>query len=220
MSAFQIDDLPIESQMLGNSLEEAQKKVENYFFDIRKNLFEYDQVLNKQRERIYAERKLSLLAPELTEKIEKYVEESMDDILDAKIGQCKDRPVDEWPLDQLAEALHQYCYFLKDLDTVTLKKKCTGSKPLETLRFYLRFRGLEAYSTKRDAINQIEPDLMLQAERYFLRMHIDDLWKEHLSAIKFLQQAVGLRGYAQRDPLTEYKLDGFQIVHSADKNKD
>merc|ERR1711959_635194 len=76
MSAFQLEDLPLESQMLNKSLDEAQRKVENYFFDIRKNLFEYDQVLNTQRERVYSERKLALLAPNFTAKIEEYAQKT------------------------------------------------------------------------------------------------------------------------------------------------
>ena len=72
MSMFQVDDLPIESGMLTKSLDEAQRKVEAYFFDIRKNLFEYDQVVNTQRSKVYAERRLALLAPSLEQKVLEY----------------------------------------------------------------------------------------------------------------------------------------------------
>lgn len=75
--------------MLTNSLDEAQKKVESYFFDIRKNLFEYDQVLNTQRERVYAERRLALLAPDLSAKMVEYAEKTVDDILEANIVPTK-----------------------------------------------------------------------------------------------------------------------------------
>jgi len=211
MSKFQIEELPLETQMLSKSLDEAQRKVENYFFEIRKKLFEYDQVLNTQRDRVYKERKLALLATDLTTKIEEYAKKTMDDILDANIGPIKDKPVEDWPLDQLAEKIREYCYLMEDLTGVKLKECCKGSYPLETLRSYLHHRSLEAYHKKRDIVNKIDPGLMLQAERYFLLMHIDNLWKDHLQAIKFLQKAVGLRGFAQRDPLTEYKLEGYDL---------
>merc|ERR1711981_959864 len=109
MSAFQIDDLPIESQMLTKSLDEAQKKVENYFFDLRKNLFEYDQVLNTQRNRVYAERRLALLTPELIFKIEEYTENMILDIVNANIGPIKKKPIEDWPLELLAKKMRQHC---------------------------------------------------------------------------------------------------------------
>merc|ERR1712193_340351 len=100
---------------------------------------------------------------------------------------------------------------MTDLNSTQLMEHCDGSQPIETLRAYLRSRGLEAYYKKRNSINEIDPDLMLRAERYFLLSQIDIFWKNHLQEMKSLQQVVGLRGYAQRDPLTEYKLDGYNL---------
>jgi hypothetical protein len=82
MTAFQIEDLPIESQMLTNALDEAQRKVESYFFDIRKQLFEYDQVLNTQRDRVYADRRAALEAPDLEPLLVEYADRTVDDILE------------------------------------------------------------------------------------------------------------------------------------------
>lgn len=82
MRAFRVEDLPIESKMLTKALDEAQRKVENYFFDIRKQLFEYDEVLNSQRDRVYAERRRALQSDDLQSLIVEYAELTMDDILE------------------------------------------------------------------------------------------------------------------------------------------
>jgi preprotein translocase subunit SecA len=205
------DDLPIESNMLTKSLDEAQKKVESYFFDIRRNLFEYDQVLNTQRERVYAERKIALLESNLEDKIQEYIEKTFDEIVEGNLGLFKEKPVRDWDLERVVYKSKQFCYLLDDLRVEQLIKHCDGKEPIESLKAYMRRQGMDAYRNKKKVVNEISPDLMLQAERFFLLKQIDNLWKEHLQAIKFLQQAVCLRGYAQRDPLTEYNLEGFNL---------
>ncbi|CAN1236396.1 Protein translocase subunit SECA1, chloroplastic [Linum grandiflorum] len=175
MRAFRVEDLPIESQMLTKALDEAQRKVENYFFDIRKQLFEYDEVLNSQRDR-------------------------------ANIG--SDAPSESWDLEKLIAKVQQYCYLLNDLTPDLLRSQCSS---YAELRDYLRLRGREAYLQKRDTVEEEAPGLMKEAERFLILNNIDRLWKEHLQSIKFVQQAVGLRGYAQRDPLIEYKLEGYNL---------
>ncbi|KHG03112.1 Protein translocase subunit SECA1, chloroplastic [Gossypium arboreum] len=176
MRAFRVEDLPIESKMLTKALDEAQRKVENYFFDIRKQLFEYDEVLNSQRDRVYTERRRALMSDNLQSLIIEYAELTMDDILEANI----------------------------DL----LRSECSS---YEELQDYLRRRGREAYLQKRDMVEKQAEGLMKEAERFLILSNIDRLWKEHLQALKFVQQAVGLRGYAQRDPLIEYKLEGYNL---------
>lgn len=206
MRAFRVEDLPIESNMLTKSLDEAQRKVENYFFDIRKQLFEYDEVLNSQRDRVYTERRRALESDNLQSLIIEYAELTMDDILEANIG--SDALVGSWDLEKLIAKVQQYCYLLNDLTPDLLRSKCSS---YEDLQDYLRLRGREAYLQKRDIVEKEAPSLMKEAERFLILSNIDRLWKEHLQAIKFVQQAVGLRGYAQRDPLIEYKLEGYNL---------
>ncbi|KAJ6343839.1 hypothetical protein OIU76_005562 [Salix suchowensis] len=206
MRAFRVEDLPIESNMLTKSLDEAQRKVENYFFDIRKQLFEYDEVLNSQRDRVYTERRRALESDNLQSLIIEYAELTMDDILEANIG--SDAPVESWDLEKLIAKVQQYCYLLNDLTPDLLRSKCSS---YEDLQDYLRLRGREAYLQKRDIVEKEALGLMKEAERFLILSNIDRLWKEHLQAIKFVQQAVGLRGYAQRDPLIEYKLEGYNL---------
>ncbi|CAI0470091.1 unnamed protein product [Linum tenue] len=206
MKAFRVEDLPIESQMLTKALDEAQRKVENYFFDIRKQLFEYDEVLNSQRDRVYSERRRALESDNLQSLIIEYAELTMDDILEANIG--SDAPTESWDLEKLIAKVQQYCYLLNDLTPDLLRTKCSS---YEDLRDYLKLRGREAYLQKRDTVEEQAPGLMKEAERFLILNNIDRLWKEHLQSIKFVQQAVGLRGYAQRDPLIEYKLEGYNL---------
>ncbi|XP_027934050.1 protein translocase subunit SecA, chloroplastic [Vigna unguiculata] len=206
MRAFRVEDLPIESKMLTKALDEAQRKVENYFFDIRKQLFEYDEVLNSQRDRVYTERRRALESDNLQSLLIEYAELTMDDILVANIG--SDAPKDSWDLEKLIAKIQQYCYLLNDLTPDLLKNKCSD---YEELRNYLRLRGREAYEQKREMVEEQAAGLMKEAERFLILSNIDRLWKEHLQALKFVQQAVGLRGYAQRDPLIEYKLEGYNL---------
>ncbi|KAJ4968921.1 hypothetical protein NE237_015622 [Protea cynaroides] len=206
MRAFRVEDLPIESKMLTKALDEAQRKVENYFFDIRKQLCEYDEVLNSQRDRVYTERRRALESDNLQSLLIEYAELTMDDILQANIG--SDAPKESWDLGKLIVKLQQYCYLLKDLTPDLLENKCSS---YEDLRDYLHYRGREAYLQKRDIVEKQAPGLMKEAERFLILSNIDRLWKEHLQALKFVQQAVSLRGYAQRDPLIEYKLEGYNL---------
>lgn len=206
MRAFRVEDLPIESKMLTKALDEAQRKVENYFFDIRKQLFEYDEVLNSQRDRIYTERRRALEADDLQSLLIEYAELTMNDILEANIG--PDAPRESWDLEKLISKLQQYCYLLNDLTPDLLT---SNGSTYEELLQYLQLRGREAYLQKRDIVEKQAPGLMKEAEKFLILNNIDRLWKEHLQALKFVQQAVGLRGYAQRDPLIEYKLEGYNL---------
>ncbi|KAI9182043.1 hypothetical protein LWI28_021481 [Acer negundo] len=206
MRAFRVEDLPIESKMLTKALDEAQRKVENYFFDIRKQLFEFDEVLNSQRDRVYTERRRALESDNLQSLLIEYAELTMDDILQANLG--PDTPKESWDLEKLIAKLQQYCYLLNDLTPDLLRSK---SSSYEDLQDYLRLRGREAYMQKRDIVEEQAAGLMKEAERFLVLSNIDRLWKEHLQALKFVQQAVGLRGYAQRDPLIEYKLEGYNL---------
>ena len=218
MSMFQVDDLPIESGMLTKSLDEAQRKVEAYFFDIRKNLFEYDQVVNTQRSKVYAERRLALLAPSLEQKVLEYSEKTVDDILEANVN--PQEPVSTWNLGGLRDKMVQYCPIMAGDGTeegglsvrdLTTAAGGGGKEGFASLRAYMRKAGAQAYQMKRDFVEEVDAGLMTEAERFFVLRNVDQLWKEHLQAIKFIQQAVGLRGYAQRDPLTEFKLESYNL---------
>ncbi|KAJ9529991.1 hypothetical protein QJQ45_023225, partial [Haematococcus lacustris] len=228
MVAFRVEDLPMESKMLTDALDTAQKRVENYFFDIRnpllpaapdallaaalrccapRNLFEYDQVVNTQRDKVYAERRRALLATDLGAIMVEYAEKTADDILEANVDRQAEPST--WAWDKLAGKMVQYCRLLEGLTGDDLRTNSNGE--FEALRAYMRRLSVEAYQRKKAAMEEFEAGLMNEAQRYFLLTNTDALWKEHLQAIKFLQQAVGLRGYAAKDPLTEFKLEGYNL---------
>lgn len=208
MEMFRVDDLPMESDMLTEALGTAQKRVENYFFDIRKNLFDYDQVVNTQRDKVYAERRKALLSRDLSSMMVEYAERTADDILEANVD--KNGEVSTWPLEALANKFKQYCYLLDWLDTERLAAEARNGG-FEGLRAFLRKACVDAYYQKKEVMDTLEPGLMGEAEKFFVLTQTDSLWKEHLQAIKFIQQAVGLRGYASKDPLTEFKLEGYNL---------
>jgi preprotein translocase subunit SecA len=205
MNAFRVEeDMPIESGMLTRSLEGAQKKVETYYYDIRKQVFEYDEVMNKQRRAIYAERRRVLEGQDLKEQVIKYAELTMDDIVNAYIN--PELPAEEWELDKLVGKVKEFVYLLADLEP----------KQLEDLTFseikaFLHEQVRIAYDNKEAQIDQIQPGLMRQAERFFILQQIDTLWREHLQQMDGLRESVGLRGYGQKDPLIEYKSEGFEL---------
>jgi preprotein translocase subunit SecA len=205
MNAFQVEeDMPIESGMLTRSLEGAQKKVETYYYDIRKQVFEYDEVMNNQRRAIYAERRRVLEGQDLKEQVIKYAEKTMDDIVDYYIN--IDLPSEEWELEKLVEKVKEFVYLLADLQPNQLEDMTVGE-----IKAFLHEQVRIAYDLKEAQIDQVQPGLMRQAERFFILQRIDTLWREHLQQMDALRESVGLRGYGQKDPLIEYKSEGYEL---------
>jgi preprotein translocase subunit SecA len=205
MDAFNVEeDMPIESGMLTRSLEGAQKKVETYYYDIRKQVFEYDEVMNNQRRAIYAERRRVLEGQDLKEQVIKYAEKTMDDIVDYYIN--PELPAEEWELDKLVEKVKEFVYLLEDLQSSQLEDMLVGE-----IKAFLHEQVRIAYDLKEAQIDQIQPGLMRQAERFFILQRIDTLWREHLQQMDALRESVGLRGYGQKDPLIEYKSEGYEL---------
>ncbi len=205
MNAFRVEeDMPIESGMLTRSLEGAQKKVETYYYDIRKQVFEYDEVMNNQRKAVYAERRRVLEGRELKLQVIGYGERTMSDIVEAYVN--PDLPPEEWDLAQLVDKVKEFVYLLEDLTPEQLAGLNT-----DELKAFLREQLRNAYDLKESQIEQSRPGLMREAERFFILQQIDTLWREHLQAMDALRESVGLRGYGQKDPLIEYKNEGYDM---------
>ncbi len=205
MNAFRVEeDMPIESGMLTRSLEGAQKKVETYYYDIRKQVFEYDEVMNNQRKAVYSERLRVLQGTDLKRQVIGYGERTMTEIVEAYIN--PDLPPEEWNIDQLISKVKEFIYLLDDLkaDDVNLLS-------IEELKNYLQEQLRIAYDLKESQIEKIRPGLMREAERFFILQQIDNLWREHLQSMDSLRESVGLRGYGQKDPLIEYKNEGYDM---------
>ncbi|MBW4552688.1 MAG: preprotein translocase subunit SecA [Aphanocapsa sp. GSE-SYN-MK-11-07L] len=205
MNAFRVEeDMPIESRILSNSLENAQKKVETYYYDIRKQVFEYDEVMNNQRRAIYAERRRVLEGEDLKDRVLEYAERTMDDIVEAYVN--PDLPPEEWDLTSLVNKVKEFVILLADLEPEQLE-----DLSMPEMQMFLHEQVRIAYDRKEAEIDRLEPGLMRQAERFFILQQIDILWREHLQQMDGLREAVGLRGYGQQDPLVEYKSEGYEF---------
>ncbi|XWK91410.1 MAG: preprotein translocase subunit SecA [Phormidium sp.] len=205
MTALKVEeDMPIESGMLTRSLEGAQRKVETYYYDIRKQVFEYDEVMNNQRRAIYAERRRVLEGQDLKEQVVKYAEKTMEDIVDAYVN--PELPSEEWDLKSVVNKVKEFVYLLSDLQPEQLEDLSVGE-----IKSFLCEQVRIAYDMKEAQIDQFKPGLMREAERFFILQRIDTLWREHLQAMDALRESVGLRGYGQKDPLIEYKSEGYEM---------
>ena len=198
------DDMPIESKMLTNSLEGAQKKVETFYYDTRKQVFEYDEVMNNQRRAIYAERRRVLEGLDLKEQVIQYAEKTMGEIVDAYVN--PELPPEEWKLDKMVDKAKEFIYLLEDVEPVHLEDMTVNE-----MKNFLCEEVRKAYDIKEHQIDSMQPGLMRQAERFFILQQIDTLWREHLQAMDALRESIGLRGYGQKDPLIEYKQEGYEM---------
>ncbi len=205
MNAFRVEeDMPIESGMLTRSLEGAQKKVETFYYDARKQVFEYDEVMNNQRRAIYAERRRVLEGRDLREQVLDYATRTMDEIVDAYVN--PDLPPDEWNVEALVAKAKEFIYLLED---VTIEDM--ADMTVTEMKTFLHEEVHKAYDLKENQVEQMQPGLMRQAERFFILQQIDNLWREHLQSMDGLRESVGLRGYGQKDPLVEYKQEGYEM---------
>lgn len=205
MDAFRVEEgMPIESRLLTSSLENAQKKVETYYYDIRKQVFEYDEVMNNQRRAIYAERRRVLEGEDLKDRVLEYAEKTMDDIIAAFVN--SELPPEEWDLEGLVSKAQEFVYLLADLEPQHI-----AHLSVPEMQLFLHEQVRTAYEQKEAQIDAMQAGLMRQAERFFILQQIDTLWREHLQQMDALRESVGLRGYGQEDPLVEYKREGYEI---------
>ena len=206
METLQIEEeVPIESVILTKSLESAQKKVESFYYDARKQLFEYDEVLNYQRQAIYSERRRILESSNLREWIIQYAESTIEDYIKSYYkGESDDEKVNN--LLSKIEELLGLPYSIK-YDTTTFSN-------VSELKTLLIQEMRIAYDLKESQIEIIENGLMRELERSFLLQKIDSSWKDHLQQMTSLRESIGWRGYGQKDPLIEYKNEAFVIFSS------
>ena len=195
------EGVPIEHRMVTRAVENAQKKVEAHNFDIRKQLLEYDDVMNKQREVIYQHRYAILDGDTLSDEIRDMLGQVIDSLVDAYCP--KDQYPEEWDFSSLREALQGQ--FALDLRGGADDLKDMGR---DALKEELRDQVLKVYSGKEE---ELGTDLLRQLEKMVLLQVIDHHWKDHLLGMDQLRDGIGLRGYGQKDPLIEYKREGFDM---------
>ena len=202
---------PIEHPMVSKAVANAQKKVEAHNFDIRKHLLEYDDVMNKQREVFYGLRREILKNKNHREMLLEMAEELVDEVLD-DIASEKIYP-EEWDIEALDEyMMRQFSVPIRKQEEA-LEIGSGLSLPLENcdrekLHNAIMDSIQSCYAIKEQGI---DPNMMRQLEKMIMLQVVDNLWKDHLLGMDHLKDGVGLRGYAQKNPLTEYKKEGFEM---------
>jgi len=194
----------IESKLLTRTLESAQNKVEGYFYDQRKQVNQYDEVMNMQRRAIYAERRRALLCQNCRAQILNFGHLAVNTAIESFAN--PDLESSEWELTNMLRYLRTFIPIAEDVTERSLHK--LSSDEIKTLlceQFYT------AYKLKEEAIEQQRPGLMRQVEQFFILQQIDLLWREHLQSMNALKESIGLRSYAQKDPLIEYKNEGYEL---------
>jgi preprotein translocase subunit SecA len=192
---------PIEHRWINAAIENAQKKVEAHNFDIRKHLLEYDDVMNKQREVIYARRREVLSSPSLKDEVLETAEELADGLVATQLS--KDESPDDWDWKALDDILfRQFSLRLNLSDAERHSLKTEDVQQLVVDRVRALYEEKEQAFTE-PVLRHLEKVVMLQA--------IDTMWKDHLLAMDHLKEGIGLRGYGQKNPLQEYQKEGFDM---------
>ena len=198
----------IEHSSLTKAIESAQKKIENNNFGIRKNLLEYDQVMNEQREIIYEERKQVLSGESMRDAIFKMITDIAENAVDISISD--DTDMDDWDFGELNTLL---------IPTIPLRPVNRGrvQKPKKnSLKQQLKEEAVKLYESKEAEFPN--PEAMREIERVILLKVIDRKWMDHIDDMDQLRQGVGLQAYGQRDPLVEYKLNGYEMFDEMTQN--
>src|SRR5437879_1583615 len=191
---------PIEHKLVTRAIATAQKRVETHNFEIRKHLLEYDDVMNKQREVIYGMRRQILEGESQAETVAEWVDELVESALDAYAA--RGAHPEDWDLAGLTEAPH------RQFDTRVPSAEFSETVSREALDEGVK-EPVETRFAERE--RELAPELLQALERHEMLIVLDTQWKDHLLSIDHLKEGIGLRGYGQRDPLTEYKKEAFDL---------
>ena len=191
---------PIEHKLVTRAIATAQKRVENHNFEIRKHLLEYDDVMNKQREIIYGMRRQILDGESQAETVAEWIEDLVGGTIDGYASEAAH--VEDWDLGGLTEALH------RQFDVKIAPAQFEEVVSREGLERLVGEAVKERYAERE---RELGDELMRALERHEMLLVIDTQWKDHLLSIDHLKEGIGLRGYGQRDPLTEYKKEAFDL---------
>ena len=200
------DDQPLEHGMISNSIETAQRRVEAQHFDSRKNLLEYDDVMNQQRKSIYDLRRFVLGADE--QALRDLCLDALEDVATGLVkAHCdeKERP-DNWNVDDMLTAFENQFGLPLDISDIPRARNKFAEK--------MYFTAEAPFKAKVDEVNETQEGLMSRLEKQFYLQQIDQQWKDHLTTMDQLRTGIGLRGYGQRDPKKEYQKEGFRLFRS------
>jgi preprotein translocase subunit SecA len=203
--------VPIENKFVSRAIENAQKQIESQNFSIRKHLLEYDDVMNKQRQYIYAWRKDILMGKDFKEQIVQMTGDIFEDIFDFYIDENKEP--DQWDYESLhKELLAQY-----GIDINEVIKEDYQDVPQPELKDTLREHIKKVYEEKE---KQVGSEQLRELERIIMLQIIDNQWKDHLLSLDHLKEGISLRGYAQKDPLVEYKKESYNLFQELQQRVD
>lgn len=194
----------IEHKMLSSAIEKAQKKIESNNFGIRKNLLEYDQVNNDQREIIYAERRKVLDGENMRDSIFRMITDTVDNTVDTCIAE--DQENGEWNLRELNDLL------IPIIPLAPVTREAVASMRKNELKQYLKEQAVKAYESKEAEFP--EQEQIRELERVILLKVVDRKWMDHIDDMDQLRQGIGLQAYGQKDPLVEYKMSGYDMFNS------
>jgi len=199
------EDIPIESKMVSNAIRSAQTQVESQNFETRKNVLKYDNVMSRQREVIYGERRLVLEGKDLKDQVTVFMQDTLAAYVDSATASGY---AEEWDLDTLwthIKKMYPISFSPKDLE-----KEFGGRESLdsELLKDKILSDVVNSYSQRE---SEISTENLRQIERNILLSVVDRKWREHLYEMDYLQDGIGLRAMAQRDPLVEYQREGYEL---------
>jgi preprotein translocase subunit SecA len=194
------EDQPIEAKMVSKSIERAQRQVESQNFEIRKNVLKYDEVMNTQRENVYAWRKSILEGTASEDLIDDWIEDAVSETVEAQFGDGVSKS--EWDWDALKREIEQF--YPTKIDVSQFE----GSYDIDDV---VDFAVDEASQRYQDREDELGGDIMTRVEKSVMLSVIDNKWREHLSEMDYLRAGIGLRAMGQRDPLTEYQREGYDM---------
>jgi len=198
------EGVPIEAKMVSRAIENAQKRVEGQNFDTRKHLIEYDDVMNKQREVVYHRRRECLAEGELRSEVLGMAAAAATDLV--ALHTNEEIETAEWDLAALDDAL--FSQFLVRADLADLPRDGLSIEALETA---IQQRVLAAYEKREEEMGS---EVVRHLEHVLTLQCLDNHWKDHLMAMDHLKEGIGLRGYAQKNPLQEYQKEGFDMFEN------
>jgi preprotein translocase subunit SecA len=197
------DDIPIENKLLTGQIEAAQKRVESRNFGIRKNVLDFDDVMNRQREIIYGQRGKVLDGDDLSANIRKMIDEVVASAIDVYVADTEDH--DDWNLDGLRD--HFLGWIADDRD-FRFTREQLHEEDREHIKNELTEKAQGIYTARE---KEFTPEVIREAERVILLRNVDAKWMNHIDAMDELKRGIYLRSYGQKDPVIEYRIEGFEM---------
>ena len=199
------DDVPIESKMVSNAIRSAQTQVESLNFEMRKNVLKYDDVMNRQRTVIYSERREVLEGADISEQVQNF----MTDTLTAYVkGATAEGYPEQWDLDALFTALRVLCPAVVSPESLAAEVGGVANLDADFILNRVLDDATAQYKAREESLT---PEVTRELERKVLLSVLDRKWREHLYEMDYLQEGIGLRAMAQRDPLVEYQREGYEL---------